>query len=341
MAIVADRSHRPRRRLGIPRLTVCTLLLVGVGSTAAVEPAGKPAPSAASADATAAPQGIADLKALEAKIRETVAKVTPSVISVSGGSGVVINREGYVLTVAHVARQSGRNVVVIFPDGRRARAVTLGNDHGVDAGMVKITDKGPWPYADMGQSADLKPGHWCLTLGYPVTFEHGKPPLVRIGRVSSNRKTEIITDCTIMGGDSGAPLFNLDGSVIGIGTKCDSALAYNIHVPIDRFRDGWELLASGKDFDSLSPLWTSLGIFVAEEAAETTRIKTVAPKSGAEAAGVKPGDLLSKVGGKEFRSPGELRPLLRERKPGDPLEVEVRRGTETLKVQVTVGPAKN
>ena len=207
--------------------------------------------SQASTEATGPPKSIADLKALEVRVQKTVANVTPSVVSVSGGSGVVVSKEGLVLTVAHVGQRAGRSVFVIFPDGRRDRAITLGNDRGADAGMVKITDPGPWPSAEIGTSADLKPGQWCLTLGYPITFDLGRPPIVRIGRVLTTWKTEMVTDCTIMGGDSGAPLFNLDGKVIGIGTKCDVSLVYNLHVPINCFRAVWKPLTESKDFDSL------------------------------------------------------------------------------------------
>ncbi len=166
---------------------------------------------------------------------------------------MVISADGYVLTVAHVGERAGRQVVVVFPDGRRARAVTLGNDHGADAGMAKITDPGPWPHAEMASSGDLKPGQWCLTLGYPITFEHGRPPVVRVGRVLHNERPAIITDCTIMGGDSGAPLFNLEGKVVAIGTKCNNAIVFNLHVPMDRFAEVWDRLAKGEDFDSLAP----------------------------------------------------------------------------------------
>lgn len=280
-----------------------------------------------------APRGIAELKALEQIVQRTVAKVTPSVVSVAGGSGVCISRDGFVLTVAHVAERAGRPVVVIFPDGRHARAVTLGNDHGLDASMVKITDPGPWPYAEMASSGNLKTGQWCLTLGYPADFAHGRPPLLRIGRVLSNEHHGVITDCTIMGGDSGAPLFNLEGKVVAIGTMCDPALVYNIHVPMDRFADVWQRLAKAEDFDSLAqPL---LGVLATPGTAEA-RIGTIVPGSGAEKAGLKAGDLVLKFGGKEIRKYDDLPPLVRQRKPGEKVEVEFRRGTETLKVQVTL-----
>jgi serine protease Do len=336
MASVVTHHRRLDLILVSQCVTVCVLLLAAAGPVLPGEPGGAPVPPQVSADAAGPPRGLADVKALEGRIRKTVAQVTPSVVSVSGGSGVVVSSEGFVLTVAHVGQRAGREVVVIFPDGRRARAVTLGNDRGVDAGMVKITDQGPWPAAEMGSSADLKPGQWCLTLGYPVSFEHGKSPAVRIGRVLSRQKTEVITDCTIMGGDSGAPLFDLDGKIIAIGTKCATSLAYNIHVPIDLFRDGWEPLARGQDFDSLASHRALLGIHPADDV-EEARVGNIISGSGAEKAGLKPGDVLLKFGGQELHQYVELPPLVEQHRPGDKVEIELRRGTETLTLQVTLG----
>jgi S1-C subfamily serine protease len=328
------------RRPGLILLTACltigSLLRFAAGPSAAREPAESPAAGSATADAFRPPKGIADLKALEQAVRKTVAEVAPSVVYVTGGSGVVVSSDGYVLTVAHVAKQAGRSVVVVFPDGRSARAVTLGNDFGVDAGMVKILGNGPWPHAELGGSEGLKPGQWCLTLGYPVSFEHGNAPAVRIGRVLRNAETEIITDCTIMGGDSGAPLFDLDGKVIGIGTMCDPALVHNIHVPIQCYRDDWASLAEGEDFNSLATQRAILGVIPAE-GTEEPRIGSVVPGSGAEKGGVKAGDVFLKFAGRELHKYEDLPPLIQQHEPGDKVEVEIRRGGATLKLQLTLG----
>ena len=212
-----------------------------------------------SATATAAPAGPAaeagiDLKAIERRAQETLKRVMPAVVSVAGGSGVVVSPDGYVLTVAHVGMKAGRRVTITFPDGRTVRGKTLGNDEGVDAGLIKIDGEGPFPFVPMGKSADVKAGMWCLALGYPVSFDRGKPPALRIGRVQRNRKTAIITDCTIMGGDSGGPLFDLDSNLIGIGSRCDDELNINIHVPVDCYQNDWDRLTKGEDFNSLRPV---------------------------------------------------------------------------------------
>ena len=179
-----------RRRHGVLVLcALCAMTLSGptiprhvVGQeTTAVVPAAPAAAPAAPVEA-----GI-DLKAIERQIQETLKRVMPAVVSVSGGSGVVVSADGYVLTVAHVGMRAGRHVTITFPDGRDVRGKTLGNDEGVDAGLIKIDGEGPFPFVPMGKSADVKAGTWCLALGYPVSFERGKPPALRIGRVQRNR----------------------------------------------------------------------------------------------------------------------------------------------------------
>jgi serine protease Do len=282
-----------------------------------------------------APKDAAEVKALEAKIRKTLDKVLPSVVAVSGGSGVVVGKEGYVLSVAHVGERAGREVGVLFPDGRRARGKTLGNDEGVDAGLMKLDGRGPWPSAEMGKSRDLKPGQWCLAVGYPVTFDRGKPAVVRVGRILRNSPTMIITDCPIMGGDSGGPLFDLEGRVIGIGSRCDNSLTENVSVPIDAFHDHWDWLVKGEDFDSRSPWVARLGV-AAASSGDTARIARVLPGTPAEKAGLKAGDVIVKFAGKTIAKRDELSPLLRRQTADEEVAIEVRRGEKNVTLKTAL-----
>lgn len=291
---------------------------------------------AAEPSKASSPTNIADLKALEQQIQAVAKKVTPCVVGVSGGSGVVVSEDGLILTVAHVGEREGRRVTVTFPDGQRVRGRTLGNDFGVDAGMVQLDGEGPWPYAEVGSSDDLEQGQWCVTLGYPVSFARDKPPAVRVGRVLRNRNGMIFADCKIMGGDSGGPLFDLEGRVIGIGSRCDDNILLNIHVPIDSYRKNWDRLVGGEDFNSLSPRLAFLGVAPSDDV-EDDRVDTIVPGSAADEAGIQPGDLIVKFGNKPIERYDDLPPLVRKHKPGDTVAIVIQRGEKTLTLDVTLG----
>ena len=296
------------------------------------QPAGRPA-----AVFVAAPASIEELKAIEQQVKKVIEKVRPTVVGVAGGSGVVVSEDGLVMSVAHVGGRSGRQISFSFANGKTARGTTLGNDREADAGMMKITDKGPWPFAPIGKSADVKPGQWCIAMGNPVSFGRSRGPIVRIGRVLFNGPMGIITDCTIMGGDSGGPLFDLEGNVIGIHSTCGDSVLQNVHVPAGRFQQYWDGLVKGEDVtDGRFGRTAFLGVGPDQEAGGA-RVGSVVPDSAAAKAGVQVGDIIVRFAGRELRDFVELPILVRQRKPGDRIEVQVRRGDEVLKLPVTLG----
>ena len=284
----------------------------------------------------ATPHNATDLKSLETQIQKGIATAKPAVVAIGGGSGVVISADGYILTVAHVAQRAGRHIQVTFPDGKQTWAVTLGNDFGLDAGMLKIESPGPWPHADTLSSRDLKVGQWCISLGFPMTYEHGMAPVARIGRVLRSDKNEIITDSTIMGGDSGGPLVNLEGKVIGIGTKCDASLIYNIHVATEGFANVWQRLLKSEDFDSLNPPRPLLG--VSADADGTNHIERVRPGGPADKAGLSSlGDTIIKVDGHDVRDFDHILSRVRDRAPGDTIDIVFTRDGKEQTVSVKLG----
>jgi serine protease Do len=282
------------------------------------------------------PATIADVKELEKRIQKVVEAVSPSVVAIgAGGSGVVVSRDGFVLCVAHVGERAGRNIAVTFPDGRKARGVTLGNCGDLDAGLMKITDPGPWPHVDMALSKELNKGQGCLALSYPVTFEHGKSPAVRIGRVLRNEAEVVVTDCTIMGGDSGGPLFDLQGKVVGISSTCDNSLQQNRHVPVDCFRKYWDRLAKGEDFKSRNMV-ALLGLHPDTQTKEA-RLCSIDAGSPAEKADLKTGDTILKFDGKPVHAYIDLESLAMRHHPGCTCDIaiEVQRGQEVITVHTS------
>src|SRR5439155_14399392 len=96
-----------------------------------------------------APENIADLRAIQAQVNKVLDKVVPCTVGVvvggSSGSGVIIDKEGTVLTAGHVSGKPGQDCILILPDGKCVKGKTLGQNRGIDSGMIKITAEGKWP----------------------------------------------------------------------------------------------------------------------------------------------------------------------------------------------------
>src|SRR5947209_6835185 len=97
-----------------------------------------------------APENVEDLKAIEVQVQAVLQKVLPCTVGVrvggSWGSGVIVREEGYVLTAGHVSSQPDREVTLILMDGRQVKGKTLGANHRIDSGLIKITEEGTWPF---------------------------------------------------------------------------------------------------------------------------------------------------------------------------------------------------
>ena len=166
-------------------------------------------------------------------------------VGFGSGSGVIISEDGLVLTAGHVCGRPGRSVRFTFANGKVAHGKTLGLDADADTGLMKITDPGPWPYVPTGDMDEAKAGDWVLALGHPGGFDLQRSLVVRLGRIIRYVEGALQTDCTISPGDSGGPLFDMAGRVIGIHTAISSSMAENFHVEISEYYSTWDQLAGG------------------------------------------------------------------------------------------------
>ena len=291
---------------------------------------------------TRAPKTLGEVKLLEERVQELVEKIRPATISIFGGTGVVVGEEGYILSAGHVVVQPGRRIRIRFADGRRATAITMGVDDRYDSGMAKIISEGDFPYVEMGNSSEIELGEWCLAVGFPVTFSRTEKPPVRLGRILSNRSRTLMSDCTIMGGDSGGPLFDLDGKVIGINSRVSGSLNQNVHVPVDVFTRDWDSLTKNEVRDRAGRLKPSpsnrgfMGI-AWSRGGTTTTIGQVISDSAAEKAGLKEGDLILEVAGTKTEEISDVTRRLSSFSAGDKISVKVRRDEKEIKFDVTLG----
>jgi len=318
---------------------------LGVGLAALVLPPANAGPLPGTLE-TNAPQSLDDLKAIQKQVKVVLEKVVPCTVGLqvggASGSGVLITADGYVLTAGHVSGKPDQDVVVILSDGSRVKGKTLGQNTGIDSGLIKITDKheGPWPHAEMGNSAVVKLGQWVISTGHPGGYKKGRSPVVRLGRVQEANDDLIRSDCTLVGGDSGGPLFDLEGKVIGIHSRIGLTISTNIHVPVDTYRETWDRLAKSETWGGRlgsRPATTPYLGLEFERDAPNCKIAEVKPDSPAAKAGLKVDDLVTKFDGSVVATFDDLLAHLRKKKPGDEVFLEVTRNKESLKLKVVIG----
>jgi len=348
------------------RGAAAALLLAGFAAPLRADPT-KPAWDAAR---TTSPETVEELKALQERVKQVVDKVTPTtvglLVGMGAGSGVIVSEDGLVLTAAHViGSKPGTDVRVILPDGTPVRGKTLGVNPKIDSGMLRITDKPPksaswpgasegkWPAAEIGTLPRFEPdpndtgkkrlanvGQWVVALGHPGGPKRERRPPVRVGRFTQYNKSDstLRTDCTLVGGDSGGPLFDLTGKVVGIHSRIGLFLEFNMHVPTEAFRDEWDKLAIGKVIGK--PATVELGLTLDDEA-EAPTVKAVAEGGPAATAGLKPGDVITKFQGERVHTADDLMQMLPGFSPNESVTIEVQRGDEVVTLKMKLGERKS
>jgi serine protease Do len=323
-----------RRRITPPGPCGLRLFLALLLSLTALAPA--QAESKPAALDKPVPQNVKDLRAIQEQVRKVLDKAIPCTVGIRigniAGSGVIISKDGYVLTAGHISGEPDRKVILFLADGRKVQAKTLGSDEDIDSGLIQITEKGDWPFAEMGDASKLKQGQWCIGLGHPGSFKAGRTPVVRLGRVLGHSTRKIQTSCALVGGDSGGPLFDMDGKVIGIHSRIGERLTFNLHVPVDVYRNNWDKLVKSEVLSAEPYIGVSL-----QDEEDECKITDVKKGSPADEADLKAGDVVLRFNKRKFTDVDELIALIHRRRPGDWVSLEVRRGDEVLTLDVKLG----
>lgn len=290
--------------------------------------------------AKSVPENLRDLRNIQNHVQDLVKFVTPAVVGVrvgnAQGSGIIIDKEGHVLTAGHVSGKPGQEVVVLLSSGKEVRGRSLGSNLDIDSGMIKITEPGEWPYVGIGKSSQVRTGDWCICLGHPLGYQKGRAPVVRLGRVLEAYSSYLRTDTPLVGGDSGGPLIDMHGKVIGIHSRIGDLLSANIHVPADTYREQWDKLAKGEQWGNNlfdRPTGAYLGIRVDGQ----RRVTLVASESPAERAGLRLNDRLNSLQGLPISGGEDLEDFLRTQRPGSEVIVQIVRGDEIINVRLVLG----
>ena len=171
-----------------------------------------------------------------------------------GWSGVIVTSDGYVVTCAHHSTPlPGQKVTISLSDGRDVAGKILGTNWVSDISLMKITEKGPWPHAEFGNSTTMRSDEPCLIMGYPATRQE-RQPLVRRAQIDVRQDDSwscllFTSQCPRYGGDSGGGVFDLEGRVVAV---MQGGWRRPRHLRIELFRKQWDFLAAGKPIDAIT-----------------------------------------------------------------------------------------
>jgi serine protease Do len=290
------------------------------------------------------PRSMAELQLLEQQQQRVTRLADSCTVSVTigpaQGCGVIITSTGYVLTAAHVAMRPGKDAILTLAGGRQVRATTLGMYRGVDAGLIKI-DPGqdgsqPWPHASLGSSDNLMSGMWCIATGHPGGYTEERGFVTRVGRILSVQPDSLVTDCALIGGDSGGPLFDIAGKLIAIHSRIGNDVADNLHVPIDHYDQNWDRLARSESWGVLPGFKPVLGVS-GNQSIGVAQVVAVNPGTPAEAAGFRKNDIVEEFGDALITDFDSLKRAVADTMPGERVVVWVSRGGQRMKLFVEIG----
>jgi serine protease Do len=269
------------------------------------------------------------------------------------GSGFIISADGLILTNAHVVRDA-KEVTVKLTDRREFDAKVLGADPKTDVAVLRIKAK-DLPTVPLGSARDLKVGEWVLAIGSPFGFENS----VTAGVVSAKGRSLpddsfvpfIQTDVAVNPGNSGGPLFNTRGEVVGINSQIYSRTGgyqgLSFAIPIEvaaKVKD--QIVATGHASHA------RLGVTVQEvnqtlaesfglDRPEGALVSSVMPGSAAEKAGLKSGDVIRKYNGQPIVASGDLTAMVGQALPGEKVTLSIWRQGKSEELQARLGDASD
>ncbi len=261
------------------------------------------------------------------------------------GSGFVISPDGFLLTNNHVA-EGASEIKVKFENGDEYTAKVVGSDADSDIALLKIDAKGALPWLKLGDSGALRVGDWVVAIGNPLGLGH----TVTAGIVSGKGRILpeeplndfIQTDASINPGNSGGPLLGVNGEVVGMNTAIiQGANTVGFAIPSDHLED---IVAQLRDDGKVSHGYLGVQMAALNEAGKKqlgveggVLVTQVEPGGPAEAAGIKPGDVLVKVDERTISDAQALQRAVQSLQPGKKVSVTLQRDGKAKQVEVKLG----
>ena len=297
-------------------------------------------------NAVKAPETQEELLSIQSALIENYKKVRAATVSISVGegfgSGVLISEEGLILTAAHVTAGVDKVLTVILNDGTELEAVSLGLLSDTDAAMMKITEEGVFPYVEINRDNDYRLADWVFALGHSGGFDKERGPVLRLGRIVKDSDTTLQSDCKVIGGDSGGPLFDLNGKLIGIHSRVSKTVEQNMHVPIREYLNHWEVLNAGEfvgdgPFAKRPVKGSGFLGFASTDSSEGLLITKLLTDGPADAAGVLVQDIVVALNDTAITDRESLKSTMAELAYDEKVTLTVLRDKEKLEIEFRLG----
>jgi serine protease Do len=292
------------------------------------------------------PETMADLVEIQDALVDSLPRARKATVSISlgkgFGSGVIVSPDGLVLTAAHVTAGVDKELTVILNDGTELKAVSMGLVSDTDAAMMRIMEEGEYPYVEINRDNDYKLGHWIFALGHSSGFDKERGPVVRLGRILKDGETTLQTDCKVIGGDSGGPLFDLGGQLIGIHSRVSKSMEENMHVPMREYLKHWDEMVENKflgngPFAKRPVKGTGFLGFGSSDTDDGVVVGKVWKDGPADKAGIKVGDIVLEIDGRKIPDKAVMKTILMEKAVGDQLVIMISRKGEEQEIEVKLG----
>jgi serine protease Do len=294
-----------------------------------------------------APEDRKDLDAIQSALAKVLPKARAATVCIEvgegSGTGVIVSADGLILTAAHVSSGVGKKVTIVLEDGTKLKAETLGLVSDTDAAMIQITDKGTYPFVEIDRDSTTRLGDWVFALGHSGGFDKNRGSVVRLARLIRMANSTYQSDCTLIGGDSGGPLYDLTGKLIAIHSRVGQQTQVNMHVPMSEYITHWDAMLKsefiGEGPYAKKPVKGSgfLGLATDARPGGGLRVSKVGEKSPAQVAGLKEGDIILKFNDKPLAKREEMQDLLKEMSSGDEVVLEIERGGKKETITLNLG----